>query len=454
MQHPLAYQLVEQIEELIAAERDDDLEELLYQYSPVDIAIALRELTEENREKVFSILRVHEQAAVLEETDDETTEDLLDSVESPQELSEIIDAMPPDAGADALALLDDEDAERVLELMPDEESEELEALLRYPEDTAGGRMTPEFVAVREGITAAEALMVLQAGAVNPETLFYVYVVDDADRLVGVVDLRELVLAPPDAPLASFCVTDVVKVPPEADQEEVARLCDKYDLLALPVVTASGHILGTVTIDDVIDVLSEEHTEDVTRMAGTDATELMRKSSVKVAQIRLPWLAICLIGSLGSAAIIRRFEVRLQELIALVAFIPIITATGGNSGLQSSTITVRGLALGLVQDWGVVRLIWREIRTAVLMGLACGLGIGLLVALWICDNRLVGLIVGTSLFAAISWAATVGAVVPVMFHRLRLDPAVASGPLVTTANDIFGLVIYFSIASGLLHLFGR
>ncbi|MFQ6099288.1 MAG: magnesium transporter, partial [Armatimonadota bacterium] len=403
MQHPQAYQLAEQIEDLIASGRDDDLESLLYQFSPVDIAIALRELSESDRNRVFSILELHEQAAVLEEADDETTGDLLEGVAT-EELSRIIDAMPPDAGADAIAFLTEEDAGRVLELMPDEESDELEELLKYPEDSAGGIMSPEFVAVREDITAAQAMEVVRAAGVTPETLFYVYVVDDDDGLAGVVDLRELILADPEALLSSFCVRDVAKVTPDVDQEEVVRLSHKYDLLALPVVDANDRLLGTVTVDDVIDVLQREHTEDITRLAGTDAADLMSKSSIKVAGIRLPWLAICLVGSLGSAAIIRFFEVTLRDVIALVAFIPIITATGGNSGLQSSTVAVRGLALGLVQPFGVGRLFLREIRTALLMGLACGLIIGLLVVVWVNDRPEVGLIVGLSLFAAITWAA--------------------------------------------------
>ncbi|MGD8240454.1 MAG: magnesium transporter [Armatimonadota bacterium] len=427
------------------------LEGLLYRFSPVDVAIAMRELDEGERDAVFAALEVADAAGVLQEVDDETQAELQQTVDE-TELTQIIEAMPPDERADAVALLDDQQADRVLELMPDEKSDELEELRQHDPDSAGGVMTPEFVAVPEGVTAGDALKVLQAGVVNRETLSYVYAVDDQDRLVGVVDLRELVTADPAAPLKSFHVTPVVQVTPGVDQEQVAQLCKTYELLALPVVDDDGRLLGTVTVDDVMEIMDDEATEDISMMAGTDARELMRKSALRVAQIRLPWILVCLLGSGFSAFIIRAFEVTLKEAIVLVAFIPIIVATGGNSGLQSATITVRGLALGIVQSWGVRTLLMREVLTAVIIGVVCGATLGTLGGLW-AQQTVIGWIVGLSLCAAILVATTLGAVTPVVLDRLRVDPAVASGPFITTANDALGLMIYFTIASALLRTAG-
>ena len=452
MRHPAAHRLVSELKDVLATGDERALERVLYRYSPVDVAIAMRQLADDEREAVFGVLEVEDAATVLQQVDDETQAELQQTVDE-KALSEIIDAMPPDEGADALALLDEQQADRVLEFMPDEESEELEKLLEYPEDTAGGIMTPEFAAVREGVTAREALEVLQAGVVNPDTLFYVYAVDDQDRLVGVVDLRELVTAEPDAPLSSSYVRPVPRVTPEVDQEHVAQLCRTYDLLALPVVDQEGRLLGTVTVDDAMEIMHEEATEDISIMAGTDARELMRKSSLRVAQLRLPWLTICMAGSLFSAFIIRTFEVTLKEAIALVAFIPIITATGGNSGLQSATITVRGLALGIVQSWGVRRLLLREVLTGLLIGVVCGAGLGAIAGIWT-HQIIIGWIVGLALCCAIMVATLAGALMPVVLQRLGVDPAVASGPFVTTANDALGLVIYFTIASILFGMKGR
>ncbi len=451
MRHPLAQRLVEDLKRLLEAGDQRELEQALYRFSSVDVAIAMRELDQAERDAVFAALVVEDAAIVLQEVDDETQAELQQKVDE-TELTQIIEAMPADEGADAVALLDDRQADRVLERMPNEKSDELEELRRHHPRSAGGVMTPEFVAVPEGVTAGEALTVLQAGVVNRETLSYVYAVDDEDRLVGVVDLRELVTADPSAPLDTFFVASVVRVTPEVNQEQVGQLCKTYDLLALPVVDEDGRLLGTVTVDDAIEILDDEATEDISMMAGTDAREFMQKSAVSVAQIRLPWILVCLLGSGFSAFIIKSFEVTLTEAIVLVAFIPIIIATGGNSGLQSATITVRGFALGIVQSWGVRTRLLREVLTAVIIGGVCGAVLGTLGGLW-AGQTVIGWIVGLSLFAAILIATTLGAVIPVVLHRLRIDPAVASGPFITTANDTLGLMIYFTIASTLLKATG-
>ncbi len=426
------------------------VEGLIAGYHPIDIAYAIGELEPEERKEVFRLLEAHEAAVVLEEVDNDIEAELVEHTED-EELAEIIDAMPPDSGADVVGRLDDEQAQRVLELMPDEESDEIEGLLEYPEDTAGGLMTTEFIAVPEHLTAQHALDIIRESGVDPEGTAYVYIVDEARRLTGVVDLRVLVTVRRDARLKDFMITDLITAAPEEDQEGVVRLADKYDLLAVPVVNEQGVLLGTVTHDDVVDAISEEHTEDVLRMAGTNAADLLSKSSISVALIRLPWLSISLVGSLAAATIVRFFGVSLKEaLILLASFIPVVTAMGGNSGLQSSTIVVRSLALGTLSGYGVGRLFMRELLTAVTMGTICGVVVGLIGWAFF-GGPGIGLIVGASMFVAITWAATIGTFVPLLFNRLGADPALASGPLTTMLNDVFGLLIYLSIATALLNV---
>jgi len=425
------------------------VEGLIAGYHPIDIAYAMEQLEANERKQLFLLLKAHEAGVVLEEVDNDIEAELVEQTED-KELAEIIDSMPPDSGADVVGRLDDEQAQRVLELMPDEESDEIEGLLEYPEDSAGGLMTTEFVAVSEHLTAVDALERVRRSGINPDGAAYVYIVDATRRLTGIVDLRVLVTVRRSARLRDFMITDVITTPPEADQEEVVRLADKYDLLAVPVVNHDGVLLGTVTHDDVVDAIAEEHTEDVLRMAGTDSRDLLSRSSISVALIRLPWLTISLVGSLCAATIVRFFGVGLKEaLILLASFIPVVTAMGGNSGLQSSTIVVRSLALGTLSGYGVGRLFVRELLTAVTMGVVCGVVVGLIGWAFF-GGPTIGLIVGASMFVAITWAATIGTFVPLLFNKLGADPALASGPLTTMLNDVFGLLIYLSIATVLLN----
>ncbi|MBM3499432.1 MAG: magnesium transporter [Armatimonadetes bacterium] len=443
--------VAEAIRTAVASGVGGAVEGLIAGYHPIDIAYAIEMLEPEERREVFRLMEAHDAAVVLEEVEDHISDELVEHTED-EELAEIIDAMPPDAGADIVSRLDDEQAQRVLELMPDEESDEIEELLEYPEDSAGGLMTTEYVAVPAHLTAGGALERMRASGINPEGAAYVYVVDEARRLIGVIDVRQLVTLPSSAGLGDSMTTDLITARPDTDREELGRLVDKYDLLAVPVVNELGVLLGTVTHDDVVDAISEEHTEDVLRMAGTDTRDLLSRSSLAVALIRLPWLSISLAGSITAATIVKLFGVSLGEtLVLLAAFIPVVTAMGGNSGLQSATIVVRSLALGTLQGYGIRRLFVRELLTAALMGLVCGLVVGAVGWAFFGGPQL-GLVVGLSMFVAITWAATVGTFVPILFDRLGADPALASGPLTTMLNDVFGLIIYLGLATLLLNAF--
>lgn len=426
---------------------------LISGYHPLDIAFAMRELNADEREGVFALLEAEEAGIVLEEVDDEITQSLTEVTEEGQ-LAEIIDAMPPDAGSDVVSLLDEERAHRILERIPDEESEELRELMQFGAETAGALMTPEVVYAPPDITSAQVIAHIRSQQVPAETLTYVYVVDEATRrLLGVVDMAELITALPGRPLAESMVTDVITVQPDTDRAEVVRLVDNYDLMALPVVDDGNRLLGVVTIDDVIDAIQDEHTEDISYFAGTSAETLATASSVRVARLRLPWLLICLAGTFVSATVIRLFTISiLGPLIALAAFIPVISAMSGNSGLQSSTIMVRALALGLISSVGVYRVLLREFLTALLLGVSCGAVAGFGAGLF-AGNMAYAPIIGVALCCGIIWAAMLGTVMPLIFNKLNIDPAVASGPLVTTLNDSFALLIYFGVTLLLLRAVG-
>ena len=429
------------------------LEGLISGYHPIDIAFAMRELDPDEREVLFRLLDNVEAGVVLEEVDDEIGADLAEATED-AELAEIIDAMPPDAGSDMVSQLDEQTAHRVLERISDEESEELRGLLQFGPETAGGIMTPEVLQAPPDLTPADVIAHLRSQKVEPQVLSYIYVVEEnSRRLLGVLSIPELITAPPDQSLSQSMVTDVVTVHPDTDQSEVVRLVDKYDLMALPVVAHDNRLLGVVTIDDVIDAMQQEHTEDLSHVGGTRAEALATGSSFRIVRLRLPWLIICLAGTFVSATVIRLFTASLLgPLIALAAFIPVINATSGNSGLQSSTIVVRGLALGLIGRVGLYRMLVRELLIAVLVGLSCavlaGLGAGLLTG-----EMAYAPLIGGALFCAVVWASMVGAVMPLLFNRWNIDPAVASGPLVTTLNDSFALLIYFGLSLLLANVVG-
>ena len=429
------------------------LKGLISGYHPIDIAFAMRELDSTEREMVFQLLETAEAGVVLEEVDDEISADLAEATEEAQ-LAEIIDAMRPDAGTDVVSQLDAQTAHRVLERIPDEESEELRELLEFGADTAGGIMTPEVVHVPPDITPNEVIAHLRNQQVEPQALSYIYVVDEESRrLLGVVDIPELVTAPPCQPICEAMVTDVVTVHPDTDQSEVVQLVDKYDLMALPVVDEDNRLLGVVTIDDVIDAMQAEHSEDMSRFGGTAAEALAGASILRVAQLRLPWLIVCLAGTFVSATIIRLFtDSVLGPLIALAAFIPVINDMSGNSGLQSSTTIVRALALGLMGRAGTRKLVIQQVLSAALAGLVCGILAGTGAAL-LTGNIGYGPIVGVAMFLAITWASMMGTAMPIVFTRLHIDPALASGPLVTTLSDSFALLIYFGLSLLLVNVVG-
>jgi magnesium transporter len=431
-----------------ALERDDSesLKTLLPEMHPADIAEVLDALDDEERLSVFRLLDDELAGEVLDECAEGTRAVLVEQTRN-EDLSEIVETMPPDDAADILAEMPERRAEQVLGLMDREEAEEAKELLRHPDDTAGGIMTSALVAVEENKTVGEAFDQIRESA-SEEAVFYVFVVDPERRLVGEVELSKLVIARPETPIRQITNIDVISVTVDADQEKVARLLTRYDLVAIPVVDHAGKLVGRVTFDDVAEVLEEEATEDAYKQAGTADEELMSSSPLHVARVRLPWLLVCLGGTTVSALVVHAFQATYGEVLVLTSFIPMIMAMGGNAGLQSTAVTVRGLATGHLIASRIAATLGREVRTGAAIGVICGL-IAMVGALVFSGNPVLGLVVGLSIFWAIFVAATLGVLIPFFFIRVKIDPAVASGPLITTLNDCTGVAIYLALATALL-----
>jgi magnesium transporter len=419
---------------------------LLAEAHPADVAAALRELPLE--EQVAVVRRLgHEQAgAVLYELDEPLRRPLVEALDQ-TEVSRILDRMPPDEAADVVDALPEERAEQILELLPEAESEEIQDLLQYGESTAGGIMTPEFVALHEDMTVAQALDHLRRSAVR-EGAFHVYVVDRHDHLVGVLPLRRLITADPATPVHAIRRPDVVSVSADTDQEEVARLVTKHNLLAVPVVSRDNRLLGTITVDDVIDVIHEEATEDIHRLAGVAGDETIFDPAPRVVRRRLFWLLVNLPTAVLAAGVVGLFEPTIQAFATLAVFMPIVAGMGGNAGIQTFTVIVRAIALGDLHRANTRKVLGRE----VLVGLANGLGAGFLASLvaylWK-GSPLFGLVLGLAMVANMLVAALAGTLVPVALRRLGIDPAVATGVLVTTFTDCFGFLSFLGLATLLL-----
>ncbi len=356
--------------------------------------------------------------------------------------------MANDDAADLIVDLPEDVRNQVLELMPDEDNREVSALLSYPEDSAGRIMTTDFLAVPETLKAFEGVQEVRKAS-ETKMVFYLYLVNEEKRLTGILSLRQLVTASGETTLSKIMMRDVIKVDVTTDQEEVARLVSRYDLLAIPVVDEQGVLVGIVEVDDVIDVLREEATEDILKMAGTSEQEISSFSVSRSARVRLPWLFASWIGGVIAIQIISGFEAHFKSEVimfaSLAAFIPVIMGMGGNIGTQSLSITLRGLATGRVDPKNLWRVVLKEIRIGLLLGLAYGLLLGL-VGWYFFDNTSLGMVVGISMCANMTMAAVVGTFLPLIAVKMKVDPAVASGPFVTTSIDILGVSFYFITAS--------
>ena len=419
---------------------------------PADLAVLFRHFSDEEQIEIFSLMKESEHTAeFLSELDDALVNELLEN-ESYERIAAIIEKAPTNDQSGILNILDDEKAKSIIELLNVEEQEEIAEIMGYPDDSAGALMNTEVFTLHESITAGEAIKTLQDQE-GAEMVFYLYITDDDDRLVGIISLRALTTTSSNTTLKDIMIKNVHSIRPETDQEEVARIVAQYNFLAVPVLDSDSKLLGIVTVDDVVDVIREEATEDFLRMAGAGKDrEILLKSSWENAKTRLPWLFASWIGGVIAASLIGVFENMLEDIIALAAFIPVILGMGGNIATQSSTIIVRGMATGRVNLGGEIKLILKEAQVGLILGTLYGVLLGLFARFIFSDApENLGFVVGLSICASMIVAATVGTIIPLILRKLDIDPAVATGPFVTTNIDILGVLFYFLIAGLFLQI---
>ena len=435
---------------LLRRHAETNILKLIDKTHPADLALLFRYFNENEQDEIFSKLKPSEKTAEFLNDLDELIGIRLLENESHDRIASILEHASSNEQAYLIGLLDEKYASSVIDLLQADKQEELEEMMAYPEDSAGILMYTDVFTLHEETKARDAINALQDQE-DAEMVFYLYTLDDEARLTGVISLRDLVTTPGDTKLKDIMSKQIHVVRPETDQEEVARIVSQYNFLAVPVVDSDDRLLGIVTVDDVVDIIREEATEDFLQMVGAGKDrEILLKSSWENARMRLPWLFASWVGGIMAAFIIGIFDNVLQSTIALAAFIPVIMGMGGNIGTQSSTIIVRGLATGRVSIENSMRILFKEIRVGLMLGILYGLLLGIFAMLKFLDvSPMLGVVVGVSICISMIIAATIGSLVPLILNRFEIDPAIATGPFVTTSIDILGVACYFLIAISLL-----
>ncbi len=419
---------------------------LLSNLHPSELAELLTVLPEKRWKKIVSALDSEQLSDLLSELEDPEVRKLLEQIQA-KRLPELLADMESDDAADILGELPQEQVRKILNEMPEEEAAPLKKLLQYKEDTAGGLMQTELIKISASNNVAKAIEEIREQAAQEEDLdiYEVYVVDEKGRLEGLVSLDALILADPETPIVDLIEPELYWVHPSLDQEEVIGYFQRYDLVALPVIGKDRELLGRITVDDIVNVIEEEASEDILQMAGASGEDLVYDRILRSTLLRLPWLVTNLGGGLLTGYLMWLFKASLSETLALITFVPVITGMGGNVGTQSSSITVRGFALNRIDFSNFTRYFFKEMRVGALMGTICGVTLALVAWLWH-GIPMLGLVVGLSLFIAMTLAASTGSLFPAIFEKLNIDPALASGPFVTTINDVMGIFIYLSTAT--------
>ncbi len=442
------FQIEDMIRRLLRRKAEVHLSNALAKVHPAEAAQIFRNLESEERQRAFAVIADGEQMAeILAECDQHIVGELLEPMPD-AEIVTLLKEIGSDDARHILEALPEERADQVVEQMDVHESFAIEDIMAYAPDSAGSIMSDSFVAFYEETTVEEVIGEVRK-ANEVDYVFYVYALDKDRRLTGVISLRQLLLAEPAKRLSEVMTSVVWSVNVHADQEDVARQVSRYNILAIPVVDDSGDMVGVVTVDDVIDVLREEATEDILKMAGTNAEEIADLSVGRMAWIRFPWLFVSWVGGVAAAWLIGGFEKELSQVIALAAFMPVIIGMAGNVGTQSSTIIVRGLATGSVSPNAWFRVVSKQLAAGVILGVGYGVLLGALALFQFASFATLGLVVGLSIAITMTLAALMSSILPLLLHRMRFDPAVSTGPLVTTGVDIVGIFIYFSIARLLL-----
>ncbi|MBD3226456.1 MAG: magnesium transporter [Caldithrix sp.] len=438
------------IETLIENDSRGALLNILLDMHPADIEEVLNHLRKEERVYLFGLLPTELASQVLTELDTPIVEQVLEDSDE-QKISELVDFMESDDAADFVANLNEEVADKVLKQMPKKDSREVIQLLTHEEDTAGGIMALEFIAMPTTATVNETIEKIREMRDDSEEVYNIFVVDDHGKLLGSVSLTDLVLAKGYVTLREIMEVDVHSVAVDIDQEEVANMFRKYDLVSLAVVDLQNRPVGRITIDDIIDVMEEEGAEDLSYVAGAPDEEILEESSFIVSKARIPWLLVSFFGNILAAFILEAFDATLERFIASAFFFPLIMAMGGSTGQQASVIVVRGLATGDIFLSDTRYRLIREFRISLLTSIFFATLVFGVIYFW--QGVLFAAILSLTMFMVINAAAIMGTAIPLIFKKLNIDPALATAPFIATTNDVFGLLIYLAVLTSFLGIFG-
>jgi magnesium transporter len=438
---------MERVRAALGSQRVVDATSILLELHPADQAEVFNRLNDEEQQILLPLLDVSAAADLLEELEDEETLEAVESLTN-QQLADVLDEMEPDEAADLLGDLPPDQASEVLAIM--EDAEEVLPLLGYPDETAGGLMTTWFIALRRYTTAEQAIQFLRDVEPKTEVPYYLYVVDRNQRLIGVVGLRELVIAKPGTIMDRIMNHDVIKVQVGVDQEEVAQVMAHYDLTTVPVVDEQNRLLGVITHDDLVDVLEDETTEDFLRMGAVDVGPVIDRAYwdqhiIQVVRSRFVWLMLLFVAGTFTGAVLNHFEDTLTSVVALAFFIPLLIGTGGNAGSQTIATVIRALSLKEIDPKDAMKVWWREAKAGFLLGALLGLVAFGGTLLWRQDIYL-SMTVALTVTTICTWSNSVASLVPILTSAIGIDPTVVSGPLMTTLIDGTGLIIYFSLAA--------
>jgi magnesium transporter len=433
-----------EFEDFLDHSTDDEVRQLLAELHPADIADIVERLKEEDRTRVMSLLSEELAAEVLSLVEEYHKPEVIESI--PEEtLTKIVLHMDSDDMTDILEDLPKEEAEEILDAMSPEEAAPLRQLLSYPPDSAGGLMQTELVKVRPDYSLAETTQLIREKTGKLDDIINVYVVNEHDILIGIVPLRALILAKPEQKVSEVMVKDVITAMVDMDQEQVAQLFRKYDFISLPVVDQQGKLLGRILVDDIVDVIQEEASEDIYRLAGVDKEEHVNDSPLRSIRLRLPWLSFNAITAIAAATVVGFFQGTIQKVVALAVFMPIVAGMGGNAGTQSLTVITRGIALGELTFANAKRVLLKELIAGLCNGIILGLIMATLAYLYE-GNPMLGVVLGLAMIANMFMAALAGTSIPLLLKWAKVDPALASGVIVTTFTDVTGFFCFLGLAT--------
>ena len=443
--------ITETIRVLLEEKKFNTLRDILVTLKPYDIATIFEELQDEKTPLLFRILPKELAAETFVEMDDETQKLLIHGF-SDTELKEVVDELFIDDVVDLVEEMPANVVKRILKQADKDTRKTVNELLKYPEDSAGSIMTTEYIVLRPEMTAEQSIKRIRRTGVDKETIYICYVTDDNSKLIGITSVKDLLLSDDDVIVSEIMEENVICVNTLDDQEKVAQMFSNYNFLALPVVDTENRLVGIVTIDDAIDVLQEEATEDIEKMAAVMPSDkpYMKTSVFGIYKKRIPWLLVLMLSATFTSAIISHFESALASVIVLSSFIPMITGTGGNAGSQASAMVIRGLALGDIQMRDTFKVVFKELR----VGILCGLILAMvnMIRMTFFDHSTpfnIDLTVSISMGVAVVLAKTLGCILPILAKAVKLDPAMMAGPLISTVVDAIALVVYFSIATVLV-----